>query len=320
MATQKTQEGWPDASAGELQSRPFASKDLSEEFTLNLPQRHSFDRLFQIALWAATLTALAVLLTLLINVGIDGLPRLDWQFLTSFPSRRASRAGILSALAGSLWILVLVATIAFPLGIGAGIYLEEFAKNHWLTRLIEININNLAGVPSIIYGLLGLQVFVRWMQPITGGRSVLSGGLTISLLVLPIIIVATREALRAVPGSIRQAGFALGATRWQVVRSQVLPAALPGILTGTILALSRAIGETAPLIMIGALAFIAFLPDGLQSPFTVLPIQIFNWTSRPQEEFHANAAAGIIVLMTVLLSMNAVSILLRNKLQRDRLQ
>jgi phosphate transport system permease protein len=308
MTTQKTQEGWSD--------RPLSI----EKFSADLPQRHLFDRLFQIALWAAILTALAVLLALLIDVAIDGLPRLDWQFLTSFPSRRAARAGILSALAGSLWILVLVATIAFPLGIGAGIYLEEFAKTHWLTRLIEININNLAGVPSIIYGLLGLQVFVRWMQPITGGRSILSGGLTISLLVLPIIIVATREALRAVPGSIRQAGFALGATHWQVVRAQVLPAALPGILTGTILVLSRAIGETAPLIMIGALAFIAFLPDSLQSPFTVLPIQIFNWTSRPQEAFHANAAAGIIVLLTVLISMNTVSILLRNKLQRDRMQ
>jgi phosphate transport system permease protein len=205
-------------------------------------------------------------------------------------------------------------------GVGAGIYLEEYAPDNRLTRLIEINIANLAGVPSIIYGLLGLEIFVRALFPVTGGRSVLSGALTMSLLIQPILIIATREALRAVPDTLRQAGYALGATRWQVIRDQVLPLALPGILTGTILALSRAIGETAPLITIGALTYIAFLPplslEGLRSPFTVLPIQIFNWVSRPQEGFHTDAAAGILVLLVVLLSMNSIAIVLRNKYQR----
>ncbi|MGB5900655.1 MAG: phosphate ABC transporter permease PstA, partial [Geitlerinemataceae cyanobacterium] len=206
--------------------------------------------------------------------------------------------------------------LSFPVGVGAGIFLEEFSQDNWFTRAIEININNLAGVPSIIYGLLGLQVFVRVFEPVTGGRSVLSGALTLVLLVLPIVIVATREALRAIPDSLRLAGFALGATRWQVVRDQILPLAIPGILTGMILALSRAIGETAPLITIGALTFIPYLPDNLQSPFTALPIQIYNWVSRPQKEFHDNAAAAIIVLMLVLLLMNATAVFLRNKFQK----
>ena len=212
--------------------------------------------------------------------------------------------------------MITVAAVSFPLGVGAGIFLEEFAEDNWFTRMVEININNLAGVPSIIYGLLGLQVFVRVFEPITGGRSLLSGGLTLVLLILPVIIVSTREALRAIPDSIRLAGFALGATKWQVIWEHIFPLAIPGILTGTILALSRAIGETAPLIAIGALTFISFLPDGLQSPFTVLPIQIYNWVSRPQVEFHNNAAAGIIVLMVALLIMNATAIFLRNKFQK----
>jgi phosphate transport system permease protein len=212
--------------------------------------------------------------------------------------------------------LAVTALVAFPVGVGAGIFLEEFSsKTSLLTKIIEININNLAAVPSIIYGLLGLQVFVRLMQPITGGRTVLAGGLTLAVLVLPIIIVSTREALRAVPDSLRQAGFALGATRWQTVREHILPLAMPGILTGTILALSRAIGETAPLIVIGALTFVTFLPDGLQSSFTALPILIFNWVSRPQQDFHDNAAAGIIVLMIVLLTMNSIAVYLRNRFQ-----
>ena len=209
----------------------------------------------------------------------------------------------------------LVAAVAFPLGVGAGIFLEEFAEDNWFTNLIEININNLAGVPSIIYGLLGLAVFVRILEPITGGRSIISGALTLALLILPIIIVSTREALRAVPDSLRLAGLALGATKWQVIWSQILPLALPGILTGTILALSRAIGETAPLIVVGALAYITSLPTNLQSSFTVMPIQIFNWINRPQEEFHHIAAGGIIVLMVVMLVMNATAVWLRNKFQ-----
>jgi phosphate transport system permease protein len=208
--------------------------------------------------------------------------------------------------------------VAFPVGVGAGIFLEEFVTPSWWSNLIEINIANLAGVPSIIYGLLGLAAFVRFMSPITGGRSILSGGLTLALLVLPIVIVATREALRAVPGSLRQAGFALGATRWQVIREHILPQAMPGILTGTILALSRAIGETAPLITIGALTFISFLPNGVWDSFTALPIQVYNWVSRPQPAFHELAAAGIIVLMVVLLLMNSIAITLRNKLQKSR--
>lgn len=289
------------------------------DYALNL--RYQVGRIFAILCWLAVALALIVLLVLLIDVFIDGLPRLDWGLLTNFPSRRPAQAGLKSALVGSIWLMVLTSIITFPLGVGAAIFLEEFAVDSWFAKVIEININNLAAVPSIIYGLLGLELFVRVMSPITNGRSLISGALTLSLLVLPIIIVATREALRAVPNSLRQAGFALGATRWGVVKDHVFPLAFPGILTGVILALSRAIGETAPLITIGALTFIAFLPplglEGLQSPFTALPIQIFNWVSRPQAAFHTVAAAGIIVLMVVLLLMNAVAILLRNKFQRN---
>jgi phosphate transport system permease protein len=308
MTTQNSQ--FPDS------SDPGANKN----FKASLPRRYSLDQFFAIATWVATFFGLVVLAVLLIDVFTDGIPRLDWSFLTSYPSRRPSQAGILSALIGSIWLLVLTALIAFPLGVGAGIFLEEYAADTWFTQAIEINIANLAAVPSIIYGLLGLQIFVRWLEPLTNGRSVITGALTLSLLILPIIIIATREALRSVPDSLRQAGFALGATRWLVIRDHVFPLALPGILTGTILALSRAIGETAPLITIGALTYIAFLPPlspkGLQSPFTALPIQIFNWVSRPQAEFHINAAAGIVVLMVMLLLMNATAIFLRNKFQK----
>lgn len=292
------------------------------KFNISLSKRYNFDKIFSTSAWIATLFGLVVLAFLLVDILIDGLGRIDWAFLTSFSSRRAAAAGILAPLVGSIWLLVVTALVAFPLGVGAGIYLEEYAKDNWLTRLIEINIANLAAVPSIIYGLLGLQIFVRWLQPITNGRSVLAGGLTLSLLILPIVIITTREALRAVPDSLRQAGFALGATRWQVIREHIFPIALPGILTGTILALSRAIGETAPLIVIGAVSYIAFLPElsprGLQSSFTALPIQIFDWVSRPQTDFHTNAAAGIIILMVVLLLMNASAIYLRNKFQQSR--
>jgi len=297
----------------------FEGSKVSQQFAPNLSKRYTFDKIFKFLAWVATWVGLVVLAVLLIDVFIDGLPWFNWQFLTSFPSRKPEQAGLLSALVGSIWLIVLTALFALPVGVASGIFLEEFSADTWYAKVIEINISNLAAVPSIIYGLLSLQVFVRMMEPITGGRTMLSGGLTLALLVVPIVIVATREALRAVPDSIRLAGYALGATRWQVVRDHVLPLAIPGIMTGTILALSRAIGETAPLIMIGALTFIAFLPplslEGLQTPFTALPIQTYNWISRPQQDFHDIAAAAIIVLLVVLLTMNAIAVLLRNKFQ-----
>lgn len=286
----------------------------------HLARRRRVERGFEWLSLAATLFGLVVLAALLVDVVRDGLPRLDWQFITSYPSRRPEDAGILSALVGSLWLLTVTACIAVPVGVGAAVYLEEYARRNFLQSLIEINLANLAGVPSIIYGLLGLEVFVRIMRPLTGGRSVLAGALTMALLVMPIVVIAGREAIRAVPDTLRQGGYALGATRWQIVRRIVLPSALPGILTGTILALARAVGETAPLITMGALTYVAFVPEasleGLRSPFTVLPIQIFNWVSRPQKGFHANAAAGIIVLLVVLLTLNAAAIFLRNRYQR----
>jgi phosphate transport system permease protein len=281
------------------------------------------DRLFKLVSFVATILGLIVLAALVVDVLIDGLPRLSWQFLTSYPSRRPENAGIYSALVGSVWLLVLTALFAFPIGVATAIYLEEYAEPGRLQRLIEINTANLAGVPSIIYGLLGLELFVRVLHPLTGGRSVLAGALTMALLVMPIVIIAGREALKAVPMSLRLGGYALGATRWQVVWTLTLPSALPGILTGTILALARAVGETAPLITMGALTYVAFVPEwgleGLQSPFTVLPIQIFNWVSRPQAGFHVNAAAGIVVLLVLMLLMNATAILLRNRYQKRRI-
>jgi len=262
---------------------------------------------------AALAMALGALAVLLIDALLDGWPRLNWPFLTSFPSRKPEQAGILSALVGTTSLMLLTAAAALPLGVGAAIYLEEYAKTHWMARLIEVNVANLAGVPSILYGLLGLQVFVRALGL---GRSLLAGALTMALLVLPILVLATREALRAVPVSIREASYALGASRWQTIWHQVLPLALPGILTGSILAFSRAIGEAAPLITIGALTYIAFLPDSLTAPFTALPIQIFNWVSRPQKGFFVNAAAGIIVLLVVLLVMNGIAVYVRQRFQK----
>jgi len=271
------------------------------------------DRLLQSMGVLVLALALATLAALLYDVFSAGWRRLDWQFLTSFPSRRADQAGIYAALVGSLYVMALTSALAVPLGVATAIYLEEYEVKGRLARLIEINISNLAGVPSIIYGLLGLGLFVRAMGM---GRSVLAGAATLALLVLPVIILSTREALRAVPPSLREGSYALGATKWQTVWHQVLPAALPGILTGLILALSRAVGETAPLITIGALTYVPFTPDGIWSPFTVLPIQIFNWVSRPQAPFAENAAAGIIVLLVLLLSMNGVAIVLRDRLQK----
>jgi phosphate transport system permease protein len=279
----------------------------------NLLARQRSDRMFGWLGLAATALGLLVLLVLIADVAKDGLPNLNWEFITNFPSRRPEQAGILSALVGSVYMLGLIALFALPLGVGAAIYLEEYERRGWLASVIQINIQNLAGIPSVVYGLLGLGLFVRLLA---FERSLLSGALTMALLVLPIVIIASQEALKAVPSSLREASYALGATKWQTTWHVVLPSAFPGILTGVILALSRAIGESAPLITIGALTFIAFLPDGPFSPFTVLPIQIFNWVSRPQAGFHDRAAAGILLLLAVLLSMNAVAVILRNKLQR----
>ncbi|MGB1739382.1 MAG: phosphate ABC transporter permease PstA [Pseudomonadales bacterium] len=273
-----------------------------------LRQRQAKATFFKYFCIAVTGSAVLILGILLYQIISDGYRWVDWQFMTSYPSRFPEKAGILSAFVGTLWLVSLTALLAIPTGVLAAIYLEEYApKNRW-TQLIEVNIANLAGVPSIVFGILGLALFVRFMGL---NRSVIAGAMTMSLLILPVIIIAAKEAIRAIPNSLRQAAFALGATRWQVVRAHVLPAALPGILTGIILALSRAIGETAPLIMIGALTYVAFLPESPMDEFTALPIQIFNWTARPQETFHELAAGGIIVLLGVLLLMNALAVYIR---------
>lgn len=271
------------------------------------------DQAFMI--WGIACTAIGlVLLAIFIgNIVIDGLGRIDWDFITSLPSRKPEKAGIYTAMMGTLWILVLTAIIAFPIGVGAGIYLEEYSKKSRMANLLEINISNLAGVPSIIYGLLGLEVFVRIMQM---GSSVLAGSFTLALLILPIIIVTTRESIRAVPSSIRAASFALGATKWQTIRNQVLPASIGGIITGVILALSRAIGETAPLIVVGALAYVPFAPEGPMDEYSVMPIQIFNWISRPQHGFMVNAAAAIIIILFITFLMNGIAVYFRNKWQK----
>jgi phosphate transport system permease protein len=284
------------------------------------------DRVFNVLGIVCTLVGITTLGALLFDLAYDGLSRIDWEFLTSYPSRHASRAGILAAWVGSLMIMFVTAATAVPLGIAAGVYLEEYGKKNWLTTIIEINISNLAGVPSIIYGLMALGLFVYLLGL---GESLLAGGLTLAVLVLPIVIVATREALRTIPVHIREAAYALGATRWQVIRHHLLPYATGGIATGVIIALSRAIGETAPLITIGALMFIAMLPgspvtgefpfvsfEWLDSRFTVLPIQMFNWTSRPTADFHVNAAAAGLVLMAMTLSLNAVAIFVRYRSRR----
>jgi phosphate transport system permease protein len=276
--------------------------------------RRWLDVAFQALALLVLLVALGALAALLVDVWRDGAGRLSWQFLTSFPSRRAGNAGIYAALVGSLYVIAVTAALALPVGVAAAVYLEEYGGRSRAARFIELNIANLASVPSIIYGLLGLGLFVRAMGM---GRSVLAGAATLALLVLPVVILSTREALRTVPMSIREGSYALGATKWQTIWHQVLPMATPGILTGLILSLSRAIGETAPLITIGALTYIPFAPDGLWSPFTVLPIQIFNWVSRPQAEFKLVAAAAIIVLLVLLLTMNAVAILLRDRFQKQ---
>ena len=280
---------------------------------MTLAMRRSLDVTFQALALLVLVVALAALCALIVDVVMDGIGRLSWDFINAYPSRRASRAGIFPALTGSVFVILLTAVLALPIGVATAIYLEEYGRRDFIARAIEINITNLAAVPSIIYGLLGLWVFVRVMGL---GRSVIAGAATLALLALPVVILSTREALRAVPGSIREGSYALGATKWQTIWYQVLPVATPGILTGLILALSRAIGETAPLITMGALTYVTFVPDSIWSPFTVLPIQIFNWVSRPQRDFHANAAAGILVLMALLLTMNALAIWLRDRYQR----
>jgi phosphate transport system permease protein len=284
------------------------------------------DQVFNIVGLLATLVGIVTLGILLVDLAIDGLGRINWQFLTSFPSRFASRAGILSAIVGSLLIMIVTLATAVPLGVAAAVYLEEYARKNWFTTLIEINIANLAGVPSIIYGLMALGLLVYYAGL---GESILAGGLTLAFLILPIVIVATREALRAIPTGIREAAYALGSTKLQVIRHHLIPYSIGGIATGSIIAMSRAIGETAPLITIGALTFIAFLPpaplqaespfvnfEWLDSPFTVLPIQMFNWISRPTPDFHVNAAATGLVLIAMTITMNAAALVLRYRSRR----
>ncbi|MFL2763488.1 MAG: phosphate ABC transporter permease PstA [Dehalococcoidia bacterium] len=280
----------------------------------NVGYRHFIGKIFLSLFIISTLIGIIGLIILLIRVGIEGIPWLSTDLINNYPSRNPDEAGLKAALFGSIWLMGLTGLFSIPIGIGAAIYLEEYAPKNKLTSLIEINISNLAGVPSIIYGLLGLSVFV---YAIALGRSVLAGSLTMSLLILPIVILASRESIRAVPGTYRDAAYALGASQWDVVRKVVLPAATPGILTGIILGMSRAVGETAPVIAISALVYLRFVPDGPLSRFTVLPIQIYNWVARPQEDFRGLAAAGIIVLLTLLLSMNSIAIFLRNKYQRE---
>jgi phosphate transport system permease protein len=298
----------------------------TDEIEKSLSANRRFDAIFAVVGLVATFVGMITLAALLYDLASDGLARISPQFFTSFPSRFAAQAGILSAWVGTTLVMIVTALTAIPMGVGAGVYLEEYASKNWFTGLIEINIANLAGVPSIVYGLMALGLFVYQLKL---GQSILSAGLTLALLILPIVIVATREAIRAVPSSMREAAYALGATKWQTTRDHVLPYSMGGILTGVIIALSRAIGETAPLITIGALTFIAFLPDPpikaefpfisfdwLMSPFSVMPIQMFNWVSRPQQEFHLNAAATGLILMVMTLLMNGIAIYFRYRFRK----
>jgi phosphate transport system permease protein len=271
------------------------------------------ERLFGAVCLVALVLPLGVLLLLFAALLHDAAGRLDWAFLSSHPSRRPELAGILPALAGSLLLTSLTAIFTLPVGVGAALYLEEYAPRGRVSAWLELNVVNLARVPSLIYGLLGLGLFVRSLGL---GRSILAGAATLSLVVLPIVISSTREALRAVPESLREAGHALGATRWRMISRVLLPVALPGILTGATRALSRALGETAPLLVVGALAYVSFVPDRLAAPYTALPLQIFAWVSRPQQAFLINAAAGIVVLLSIMLALNGVAALLRNRLQK----
>ncbi|MGD8427649.1 MAG: phosphate ABC transporter permease PstA [Balneolaceae bacterium] len=271
------------------------------------------DKIFKALGIFATTIGIVILVIFIGFIIYQGMERLSWEFVTSLPSRFAEKSGIYTAWMGTVWILVFTTVISFPLGVGAGIYLEEYVKEGWWDTFLEINISNLAGVPSIIYGLLGLGVFVRMINL---GNSILAGSLTLALLILPIIIVSTREAIRAVPSTIKEASVALGASKWQTIWNQILPASFGGILTGVILAISRAVGETAPLIVVGALVYVPFAPKSPLDEFTVLPVQIFNWVTRPQHEFIINAAAGIIVLLTITFVMNGIAVYLRYRWQK----
>ena len=282
-------------------------------FRPRLSTRKNMGNAIYVLFLLATMVGIVGLLVLLTQIIAEAAPWLNWNFLNSYPSRHPEEAGLKSALWGSVWLMGLTGMFAIPIGVGAAIYLEEYAVQSRLTGFIEINLSNLAGVPSIVYGLLGLTLFVQWM--FQGERVLLAGAMTMALLVMPIVILASREAIRAVPDTYRQAGYALGAEKWQVVKGIVLPQALPGILTGTILAMSRALGEAAPVIAISALVYLTFVPVHPLEQFTVLPIQIFNWTSRPQDEFRGIAAAAIVVLLVVLLTMNAVAIIVRDRHQ-----
>lgn len=288
----------------------------NEMFRPWLARRRRVGFVFAFACGSMIALAVFVLGGLLASLAQQGWRWLSWDFLNHFPSRlNPEKAGVKSALFGTLWLIGLTAAVSVPIGMAAALYLHEYARKNKLTRFIELNIANLAGVPSIVYGILGLAVFIRLCDL---GRSVIAGSLTLSLLILPVVIIASREALAAVPDSIRQAAFALGATRWQTIQSHVLPAALPGMMTGVILALSRAIGEAAPLIMIGALTFIAFVPDGPMDAFTAMPIQIYNWCDEPDAIFQELAGAGILVLLALLLPMNAVAVAIRAWHQRRK--
>jgi len=280
------------------------------------PQIAFRKRVSQIWTWiffGSTALAIVLLGMLLYSVLVPGVPWLSWHLITNMPSRIPERAGMNSAIWGSLWVVLGSAIVSFFLGLGTAIYLEEYAEKNWWTDLIQTNISNLAGVPSIVYGLLGLVVFVDGLSM---GRSLIAGILTMALLVLPVVVISSREAIRAVPPSLREAAYGVGATKWQTVKDHVLPAAFPGILTGVILSMSRAIGETAPLLVVGGASQVLFRPESLTDPFMVMPLQIFNWTGRPQEEFEQLAAAAIIVLMIVLLLMNSVAIFLRQRFSK----
>lgn len=287
------------------------SIEMQKHIARKLKQRKIFDKGFHFVVFLATMAGVAFLAILLSKVLIDGLGNLNWDFLTSFPSRFPSKTGILTALVGSVWVISLTIVVALPIGVGTAIYLENYAdKKSKFFQLLDINIANLAGVPAIVYGMLGLMIFVRLLN---FGSSILSGALTLSLLILPVIIIASQEAIKAVPSSLRDASLALGATKWQTVSRVIIPYALPGILTGVILAVSRAMGEAAPLIMIGGAGYVGFLPSSPMDVFSALPLQIYNWTSRPQTEFQNVAAAGIIVLLVLLLTLNGIAVYIRNR-------
>ncbi|MCC5896007.1 MAG: phosphate ABC transporter permease PstA [Alkalibacterium sp.] len=273
-------------------------------------RRRMYNKTGQVLFFLSTVFGMIVLATLLVRIFTQGFDYLNWDFLTSYASRRPEDAGIKAAIAGTVWVMGITIPVSLVLGVGTALYLEEYAAKNKFTHFIELNLSNLAGVPSIVFGLLGLTVFVRTFAM---GRSILAGGLTMSLLILPIIVVASKESIRSIPQEQYEAAYAMGATKWQIIKTVVLPAATPGILTGAILSLSRAVGETASLLMIGAMAFIAYLPDSIFSSFTVLPIQIFNWAGRPQAAFQSVAAAGSIVLLVILIAMNSVAIIIRNK-------